>query len=304
MNLTMERPETTLASAPVVVQPMRLGKDSVVYNVLNHQPVAGLLAGVPALSLQVLHPSIGGGVYAHSTLKQRPINRLARTAQYVAGTAAGSDEDAVALIERTNRRHKPVKGNDPKTGSPFSADDPDLQVYVHTTEFWAILEAAKFVGLKVTREEEDRYWTELQPIGAYLGARVELVPATKAQALAVIEGMGPKLAQTDEGKDVIAFLLRPTGSLLFTVTKPLLFLNRWATAAMLPPDITEMIGLTVRPRRDHFTRGLLRAIMAVGGPFFTWLTFKLTGPEVKRYYREFPEHTTTRSFTLPLPKAS
>jgi uncharacterized protein (DUF2236 family) len=300
MTTATATPET--APTATTVRPLRLGQDSVAYRVLNNQPIAGLLAGVPALSLQVLHPSIGGGVYHHSSLKRRPLDRLARTAQYVAGTGAAGDEEALALIERTNRRHRPVKGNDPKTGSPFTADDPDLQVYVHTTEMWAILEAAKFLGLKLTPADEDRYWAELQPIGAYLGAPVELVPSDRAQALAVIEAMRPMLAATDEGMDTIAFLLRPTGSPLFTAVRPLLPLNRFATAAMLPPAVAQMVGLTVRPRRDRVVRALMRAVTTLGKPFFTWLTFRLTGPEVKEYYRQFPERTTERGFALPLPK--
>jgi uncharacterized protein (DUF2236 family) len=307
MNTTLEMETSPMAApttAPATVRPLRLGKDSVAYRVLASNPIAGLLAGVPALSMQVLHPSIGAGVYDHSTLKKRPISRLQRTAEYVAGTGAASDEEALKLIRRTNNRHKPVKGTDPVTRSPFSADDPDLQIYVHVTEMGALLEAAKFVGVKVSPADEDRYWAEVAPIGAYLGAPLHDVPTTAAEASAVIERMLPRLAATEQGLDTIRFLLAPTGSRLFTALRPLMPLNKLVAAAMLPLQVRELLGLPTSRRVDRAVRRAVRMLMAVTRPFFTWLTFRLVGERAKRYYDEFPELTTPRAFTLPLPKDS
>jgi uncharacterized protein (DUF2236 family) len=304
MNTTLEvtpmQMQTVASASPL--QPLRLGRDSIAYRVLATNPIAGLLAGVPALSMQVLHPAIGTGVYDHSTLKKRPISRLQRTAEYVAGTGAASDEEALKLIRRTNNRHKPVRGTDPVTGSPFTADDPDLQVYVHVTEMGALLHAAKFVGVRIDAEEEDRYWAQVAPIGAYLGAPAADVPTTAAQAAAVIDRMLPKLAPTPQAVDTITFLLSPTGSRLFTLLRPLMPLNKLVAAAMLPLEIRQMLGLPTSGRLDRQVRRAVRLLVTAGRPFFTWLTFRLVGERARRYYDEFPEHTTVRGFTLPLPK--
>jgi uncharacterized protein (DUF2236 family) len=296
-----EHPQIT-TTATSLPQPLRLGRDSVAYKVLINNPVAGLLAGVPALALQVLHPSIGSGVYHHSTLKQRPISRLQRTAEYVAGTGLADDEEALKLIRRVNNRHRPVRGTDPVTGAEYSAEDPDLQIYVHVTEMGAILDAAKFIGTKVTPEEEDRYWAELAPVGAYLGAPPELVPTTAAQAHEVIDRMLPSLAPGEEGMDVLRFLLAPTGSKLFTALRPLMPLNRYVAAAMLPDQVRELAGLPRSKRVDRVVRAALRTVTTLGRPFLSWLTYRLVGPRAKRYYDEIPEHTTPRGFTLPLPR--
>jgi uncharacterized protein (DUF2236 family) len=283
-------------------QPLRLGKDSVAYKVLIKNPVAPLLAGVPALALQVLHPSIGAGVYDHSTLKKRPINRLQRTAEYVAGTGLAEDDEALALVRRVNNRHKPVKGIDPVTGEAFSADDGELQIYVHVTEMGMILDAARFLGAKITPEEADRYWAEVAPVGAYLGAPPLEVPVTAKQAADVIARMEPKLEATPQGMDILAFLLKPTGSKLFTALRPLMPLNKLVAAALLPDSVRVLAGLPTSRRVDRLVRAAVRTVTTIGRPALTLLTFHLVGRRATNYYENVPERTTPRGFQLPLPR--
>src|SRR5688500_6711072 len=107
----------------------------------------------------------------------------------------------------------------------------------------AILDACKFLGGKLTPAEEDRYWLELNVIGAILGAPVEDVPETAAEAAAVIERMLPELEPTEQALDTIEFLLAPSGNRLFAALKPFAPLNKFAAAAMLPDEIRKMIGL-------------------------------------------------------------
>lgn len=282
-------------------QPLRLGKDAVLYRVAVAQPHVGLLAGVPALVLQTLHPAIGGAVYDHSTLKQSPINRLQRTADYVFATAFGDDEEARALIERVHKRHAPVRGTNSVTGEAFTADDSDLQVYVHVTEMWAFLEAYRFLGGKLTPDEQDRYWAELQPIGAMLGATVEHVPATAAEAQAVLDAMRPHLHPTPQGLDTIEFLLAPTGHPVLTALKPLMPVNRRATAAMLPRSIRALAGLPTSAAGDRAIRVLARVANTLAGPLLKRLAWRLGGKDTRRMMLAAPEHTTRRNFTLPLP---
>lgn len=281
--------------------PLRLGRDSVFYRVGSRWPVIGLLAGVPALIRQVLHPAIGIAVHDHSTLKTRPVDRLRRTAQYVVGTAHADDATALALVERTSKRHVPVRGVDPLTGTPFSADDPELQVYVHVTEMAAFLDAYKFLGGTLSGEDEDHYWAELAPIGALLGAPVAEVPASAASASEFLATMEPQLRVTPEGRDLIDFLLAPRGTRLLTALRPVMPLNRRATAAMLPDSIREMAGLPASKRLDAAVRGILRAGVKMTGPLSTAITWKLVGAEGKASFDSTPERTVARGPALPAP---
>ncbi len=65
-----------------------------------------LVGGIRALMLQALHPLALAGVLEHSIYRQDMRGRLARTAQFVAGTTYGSVRDAHGLIVHVNGIHR------------------------------------------------------------------------------------------------------------------------------------------------------------------------------------------------------
>ena len=99
-----------------------LGPDAVAWRVVGRP--GALIGGLRSLIIQALHPLAMAGVDQHSDYTCRPLDRLQRTTYYVAATAYGDSETAAKAVEKVKRRHKTVKGVDPVTGKPYSADDP------------------------------------------------------------------------------------------------------------------------------------------------------------------------------------
>lgn len=86
-----------------------------------------LAGGATAILLQVAEPSVGKGVDAHSNFAYRPMDRLRTTMTYVYCMAFGSRSEKEAVIHMVHRAHSVVKGPD------YSADDPELQLWVAAT---------------------------------------------------------------------------------------------------------------------------------------------------------------------------
>uniref|UniRef100_UPI0025F0C1A6 oxygenase MpaB family protein n=1 Tax=Phenylobacterium sp. TaxID=1871053 RepID=UPI0025F0C1A6 len=99
-----------------------------------------MVGGIAALYLQMLHPAALAGVWDHSDFRKDMLGRLRRTARFIAGTTYGDRREAQALIDHVRSIHDRVSGALPD-GRPYSANDPDLLVWVHVAEVSAFLTA-------------------------------------------------------------------------------------------------------------------------------------------------------------------
>lgn len=222
-----------------------LGPDAVAWRVIGHP--GALVGGLRSLVLQSLHPHAMAGVAQHSDYQRRPLDRLHRTTYYVAATAFGDTETANAAAARVRRRHAPVKGVDPVTGARYSADDPDTQLWVHTTEWHSFLAAYRVFAGGLSAEEEDRYMAEGAIVGSLLGTPRERVPASVAEARAYFEQVLPTLCMSDLARTAIDFVAQPAPT---RETLPYLLPLRVygsAAVALVPRHLRRLAGID-RPR--------------------------------------------------------
>ncbi|KAF1050333.1 MAG: hypothetical protein GAK41_01641 [Burkholderia gladioli] len=92
--------------------PGLFGPDAVCWRV--HADFTSMMAGgIAALLLQALHPLALAGVWDHSSFRTDILDRLRRTATFVAGTTFASRADALHLIERVKTIHDGVTGTAP-----------------------------------------------------------------------------------------------------------------------------------------------------------------------------------------------
>src|SRR5467141_2418728 len=105
------------------------GPQSVVWRVNRDR--AFPLAGMRSLMVQALHPLAMAGVAEHSDWQRDPFGRLAATGGYVLPVTYGDTASANAAAARVRAVHKHVRGADPVTGLDYSAEDPDLLLWVH-----------------------------------------------------------------------------------------------------------------------------------------------------------------------------
>src|SRR3954470_4485851 len=161
------------------VSEMMFAPDSVTWQV--HADPSMLIGGMRALLVQALHPLAMAGVEQHSDYRADPWGRLQRTAEYVMTTTYGTEEEARQAGRVVQAIHKRVRGTDPVTGKTYSAEDPDLLVWVHAVEVHSFLMAYRRYGAgRCTDDDADQYVAEQVGTASLVGLDPALVPASVA----------------------------------------------------------------------------------------------------------------------------
>ena len=161
-------------------------------------------AGLPAIILEILHPSVIAGVQDLSDYRQDPFKRARATLGYVLATTFGNTSAATQLIEHVKHVHSFVNGTRPD-GVEYRALDPELIGWVHTCIPWMIMRTFEHTNRPLSREEQDRYLTEQSLIGRMSGA--DWVPTTAAELDAYVAEMRPKLGVNAQTREFIDFVL-------------------------------------------------------------------------------------------------
>ena len=183
--------------------PGLLGPDSVSWEI--HGDLASVaIAGLPAIVLEILHPSVIAGVQDLSNYQQDPLQRARATLGYVLTTTFGNTAAATAVIERVKRIHAQVNGIRPD-GVDYRALDPELIAWVHTCIPWMVMTTFERLNRRLTPRERDRYLAEQAVIGRMGGA--EWVPASVAELEAYVARMRPKLAVNAQTREFIDFVV-------------------------------------------------------------------------------------------------
>ena len=222
-----------------------LGPNSVAWRVVGHPMSIG--GGMRALMIQALHPLAMAGVAQHSDYERRSLARLRRTAYYVTATTFGDTRTAHAAAERVKRVHRRIQGVDAVTGRPYSADDPDLQVWVHCTEWHSFLAAYRVFGRPLTPEQQDQYLAEGVVIGTLLGAPAELFPSSVAQYRDYFASVRPQLCLSESARKAITFVHKPPLQLDNAHLQPTMRILGSAAVAIVPSHLRTLAGLA-RPR--------------------------------------------------------
>ena len=166
------------------------------------------LAGLRSLMIQALHPLAMAGVAQHSTWKQDPFGRLAATSSYLLTTTFGDTQSALAAAAWVRKVHTHVRGVDPETGLPYSAEDPDLLLWVHAGMVDSIVTVVQRYGRSLDDGAADRYVAEMVRFAEIVGVPAEDVPATVASLRAYIESVELRQA-TAAAREAIAIVLDP-----------------------------------------------------------------------------------------------
>jgi len=170
-------------------------------------------AGVGAILMEVLHPSVMHGVFTQSSYRINPYARSRNTLGYVLRTTFGNTEAAIAVIEKVKKIHGYVNGTR-ADGVAYRALDPQLIAWVHTCIPWAIMMAFDHYNRPLSRAEKDRYLTEQAVIGRMGGA--DWVPETVSELEDYVERMRSFMAYNDQTRQFADFLLGTSGDIATT----------------------------------------------------------------------------------------
>lgn len=243
------------------------GPRSVTWRV--HADFPGMMAGgVCALMLQTLHPLALAGVWDHSNFRHDLLGRLRRTTAFVASTSYAPRAEAERMIERVAQIHTRVRGHT-ADGRAYSADDPELLVWVHVTEMASFLAGyERYRGQPLTPAARDRYFRETARIAELLGAR--RVPKSAAAVARYFARVQSQLRYDERSREVLAVLATMPLPVAGGAIAREVFLG--AGAVLLPDWAAQLMGRTrlQRLRAEaaaaslHLAAPALRAALAEG----------------------------------------
>ena len=182
------------------------GPDSVVWRINRDRSFP--LAGMRSLMVQALHPLAMAGVAQHSTWKQDPFGRLAATSSYLLTTTYGDTASALAAAAWVRKIHVHVRGTDPETGLPYSAEDPALLLWVHAGMVDSIVEVVRRYGRPLDAADLDRYVAEMVRFAEIVGVPREEVPSTVKSLREYLESVELRQA-TPAAREAIEIVLDP-----------------------------------------------------------------------------------------------
>ena len=214
-----------------------------------------LLGWGRAILMQLAHPLIAAGVDEHSTFRERPwspVTRLHHTVRAMLaltyGDPAARDqaiEGILAIHRRVNGTLRERVGRFP-AGTPYSAEDPDLVLWVHATLVESIPLVYELLVAPLSGAERDIYCEEAAPVAVALGARPADVPRTWAALREYLEReyASGSIAVGPQAANVARLVLAPS---IAPLIAPAAWINRVMTAGLLPPDLREQYGFEWRP---------------------------------------------------------
>ncbi|HEX6994315.1 MAG TPA: oxygenase MpaB family protein [Gammaproteobacteria bacterium] len=231
-----------------------------------------VLLGWPrAILLQFAHPLIAAGIYEHSQFRARPsaaVQRLRLTVRAMLDLTFGTPADRQRTLDKIMAIHRRVHGRLPTdvgpfpAGTPYSAVDPDLVLWVHATLIESVPMFYRMLVAPMTEEQRDAYCSEAAAVAVALGARPREVPTTGAALDDYIARMHASgtIVVGEQAKELADAVLSPP---LGPLAAPGMFVNRLLTLGTLPARLREQYGYAWTERDERRFRRLAAALARV-----------------------------------------
>ena len=257
-----------------------------------------LLGWSRAILLQLAHPLVAAGVSAHSSFRGGPIataSRLHHTVRAMLALTFGGDAMREAALDGIRAIHRRVHGRLPAAagrfpeGTPYSAEDPALLLWVHVTLIESVVLVYELTVAPLTSDERNRYCAEASSVAIALGARDAEVPRTWNALRACLDATyaSGSIAVSGQARELAAAVLAPP---MARVIWPATWANRLVTIGLLPDEVRRQYGFAWSPSRERARVRLLRVLAGMRRLSPALLT-------------QWPESRAPRDRRTPLPSA-
>ena len=221
-----------------------------------------------AILLQLAHPLVAAGVADHSSFRSGGLSavvRLHHTIRAMLALTFGDEATHRAAINGIRTIHRRVHGTLPAAagifpaGTPYSAEDPALGLWVHATLLESIPMVYERLFGPLTIDERDQYCEEAAPVAVELGARDADIPRTweaLSDYLARMYASGA-IAVSDQAREVAAAVLKPP---LPWAIAPVARVNRLVTVGLVPIQIRNQYGLSWSAHDDLRLSSVMHAL--------------------------------------------
>ena len=213
-----------------------------------HKEPALLIGGLRALMLEALHPLAVASMEDFSRYKQDTWGRYDRTSGYVTTTIFGTTAEAQRAGRKVRAVHARIRGVDRVTGLPYSADDPVLLLWVHTTLVDSFVVAYERFVTRLSAGDRDRYVAEMVRQAELVGLPAADVPDTHAGNLRFIDGQRSAMKLTPGAKAAIETVLSPP---LPPWRRPFWWLLGQSALSLMPDYALKLYGVRPVPGIAH-----------------------------------------------------
>lgn len=181
------------------------GPDSITWKVHSHPCM--LIGGVRALLMQALNSRAMAAVDQHSRYREDPWARLIATSEYIFETTFGDRGRAEAAAEKVKMIHQHVFGVDEFSGLEYSANDPELLLWIHAAEIDSFLAAYRVYGRRLGDADADRYVAEMVRAAELIGLDGDDVPKSVDELTDYLEGQ--EMVASPVARAAMRFILFP-----------------------------------------------------------------------------------------------
>jgi len=227
-----------------------------------------------AILLQLAHPLVAAGVAEHSSFRGGGVSailRLHHTIRVMLALVFGDESARRVALDGIRTIHRRVNGRLPAAvgmfpaGTPYTAEDPDLVLWVHATLLESIPMAYELLVQPLTAAERDAYCAEGADVAVELGARSHQVPRTWIENAAYLESMSRSgaIAVGVQARELAALVVSPPFG---HIAAPAAWTNRLITVGLLPEEIRRQFGFVWSKRsavRMQRVAALLRSARRV-----------------------------------------
>ncbi len=236
-------------------------------------PLVPLLGGGAAVLLQVAHPLVALGVVEHSDFHRDLWKRLLRTLQALYLITYGTKAEAELAGERVRAVHAKVRGETRSRlgpfppGTPYSADDPQLQLWVHATLVEVSLAVYQRFVERLSPSEQEEYYRDMTLVARIFGTPASVVPPTLADFREYLDERlaSAEIRVTEPARAIAQVILRAP---LPAPLRLLVPAHRLSTAALLPPRLRHEYGLAFSWPRSVALQIAARSVRVASIPLF------------------------------------
>jgi uncharacterized protein (DUF2236 family) len=217
-----------------------------------------LLGWSRAILLQLAHPLIAAGVAEHSSFREGRLTaavRLHHTIRAMLSLTFGGAAEREAAIAGINAIHRRVHGTLVESvgrypaGTPYSAEDPQLLLWVHATLLESIPMVYDRVIAPLSSAERDEYCRETAPVVRALGAE-QGAPGSWHELQTYMERTyaAGDIVVGRQARELGRAVLGPP---LAWAVAPAARVNWLFGVGLLPPLVREQYGFDWTARDDH-----------------------------------------------------
>ena len=148
--------------------------------------------------LEHFDPYLAAAVADSAGIYTDPSGRLDRTLAYFLTVAVADGRTAIEVSDALMRVHAKAKGVEPITGTRYSANNPEAQLWIHVTGWHSVLKCYERYGPgPLSKSEEARFWAESRIAAELQTCKPSDVPASRDEVRQYFADVRGKLCTSE-----------------------------------------------------------------------------------------------------------